>query len=358
MRNGNKSDAIIEFNDCEILIARHVLSEHESIIRWLEPVILDGKHHLVSASHDETIKVWDLTDNTVVATLTGHNEAVYALALYDQTSTSTSTSNEQEEDKKMLVSGSVGGTLMFWNLSSLKNTNTTDVDVNSILEQTVTGHKDTILSMEICERENQQILITGSGDTTIKVWKLEDYSLITTFTGHENYVTRLCVYYDIHDNGKPYLASGSVDESIKIWSLDDYSLVKTLDEDVNEIRSLVLVNLNNDNDDDDEHQTTIASGDSAGNIKLWSTKDFSCIQTIKAKKRSILTLEAVRLNGKLCLACPGDDKSLKLWDLQSSEVIESLKHAIQVPRVKAFMNGDEPCLASGDVKGNIKLWMK
>ena len=316
----NKPD-IVDFTGDKTLLCRQTLSEHNSYIWALEPYIVNGRHYLASASEDKTIKLWDLSNNTVAATLKGHDKVVCAMVSYVQ------------DGMQMLASGSMDKTIRLWNVS--KN--------NTV--RTLSGHLGSIFSLVIFKR-SQVILISGSGDKTIKLWDLDNYSAIMTLRGHTDVVRTLEVY---HKNEKPYLASGSHDNSIIIWCLNDYRTVITLDTGKTEVKSLAVI--------DYENKQLLACGDDKGYIKLWSLKDYQCIEAIKASKHFIPTLEVLRYDCKLCLAYAGDGNTIKLRDVHNSNTVATLTNSFNILKLKAFVNGDRACLASGDEKGYIKLWM-
>ena len=316
----------IEFDDCKALQSMHTLSEHNGIIYALEPYVIDDKQYLASASHDRTIKLWDLSNNTVIATLEGHDGPIWALTLFEYNGV------------YMLASGSTDSDIKIWDLST-----------NTIV-RTLSGHSDSIVSLALLKKDDKTILISGSDDKTIKLWDVDDGDVIATLEGHEHFVASVCVYND-NENGRSYLASSSFDHTIKIWSLDkddDYSIVKTIDEELDVVHSLRVVDYDN--------KKLLLSGDENGCIKLWCLESHSCVQTIKAR-RYIPHLEVLHNEGSMCLACPGDKETLKIWDVKSSTVVTTLKTYSYVRRTKVFMNGDRACLAGGDRYGNIILWM-
>ena len=69
---------------------------------------------------------------------------------------------------------------------------------------------------------DNQFVISGSTDKTIKIWNKNDGTVKNTFIGHTDSLLALLML----DNG--LLASGSVDKTIKIWNIDNGTLKKTL----------------------------------------------------------------------------------------------------------------------------------
>ena len=71
------------------------------------------------------------------------------------------------------------------------------------------GHKDWICCL--CAISNK-ILASGSGDKNIKIWNVEDRSIMSTLSGHTDTVNALCYVKE------GVFMSGSWDESLIIWS--------------------------------------------------------------------------------------------------------------------------------------------
>jgi WD40 repeat protein len=66
-------------------------------------------------------------------------------------------------------------------------------------------------------------LASGSGDNTVKLWRVSDGSELRTLGGHTNYVTSLAFALD-----GTVLASASWDKTVKLWRVSDGSELHTL----------------------------------------------------------------------------------------------------------------------------------
>jgi F-box/WD-40 domain protein 7 len=69
---------------------------------------------------------------------------------------------------------------------------------------------------------NNNTLLSGSYDKTIKVWECNSYLCIKTIT-HDKGVRSFA------NLANGYFASGSSDKKIKIWDLMDYQCIATLE---------------------------------------------------------------------------------------------------------------------------------
>lgn len=58
-------------------------------------------------------------------------------------------------------------------------------------------------------------ILTGSFDTTAKLWDTNSGKLLSTFAGHKNEV--VTVAFDPH---KSLCATGSMDQTAKLWDLE------------------------------------------------------------------------------------------------------------------------------------------
>ena len=76
----------------------------------------------------------------------------------------------------------------------------------------MTGHSDEVKFVAITP--DGQTLISGSADTTIKIWCLNTAKLKHTLTGHLDAVNSVAMSHAVQ-----ILISGSADKTIKIWQV-------------------------------------------------------------------------------------------------------------------------------------------
>ena len=74
----------------------------------------------------------------------------------------------------------------------------------------LSGHEELISSIQFSPDGKQ--LISSSGDSTIKIWQIENQKLLETLRGHANAITSMVITND----GKTII-SGSTDKRIGIW---------------------------------------------------------------------------------------------------------------------------------------------
>ena len=127
------------------------------------------------------------------------------------------------------------------------------------------GHKESILCL--CKISNK-ILASGSWDKTIKIWNIEDRSIMSTLSGHTFAVSVLCYVKE------GVFISGSYDKSLIIWSksrpeISTYSHRETLTGHKSDIRGIIRVN-----------KREIVSGELGGDLMTWNIDEGLCIRQI------------------------------------------------------------------------------
>ncbi|KAF8455348.1 quinon protein alcohol dehydrogenase-like superfamily [Terfezia claveryi] len=173
------------------------------------------------------------------------------------------------------------------------------------------GHSNGI----ICLQFDDTILVTGSYDTTIKIWDIETGKEIRTLTGHTLGVRALQF-----DDSK--LISGSMDNTLKIWNYRTGHCLNTLPGHTEGVISLHF------------DSSLLVSGSVDKTIKVWNFGRGSCI-TLRGHRDWV---NSVKLHSpSRTILSASDDMTVKLWDLDTNTCIRTLEgHVGQVQQVLPF----------------------
>jgi len=196
--------------------------------------IISLPNEQLASSLDGNIKVWSVLNKTLIKTLTRYSYGIFQLAI--------------SPNQQMIASAENDYASRVWNISTGK------------CISTMYGHTNSVQSVVFFSNE---ILITGSYDTSIKVWNITNVpgTCLRTLTGHTLTVVSLVVLPN------SLLASGAADSSIKIWNVTNGSCLATLSGHSDYVFGLTLLS-----------NGLLASGSQDGTIKIWSLTSFSCIK--------------------------------------------------------------------------------
>lgn len=169
------------------------------VSRWKDPdckwevsrVSYEPQSNLVAAGYvDGSVRLWDASSGTVLATFNGHKSAISSL-LFDSSGT-------------RLVSGSKDSNIIVWDL------------IAEVGLYRLRGHRDQVTAMKVFGDEDQW-LISVSTDGSIKLWDLATQHCTETHIAHR----KECYGLDSHEFGSriELVTCGSGTE-VKIWEVD------------------------------------------------------------------------------------------------------------------------------------------
>ena len=104
----------------------------------------------------------------------------------------------EETDDQLILSGSGDKTIKLW-------------DLEANVKKTYVGHREAIRIMKII---NKETFASAGRDKTVKIWKIESGECLKTFEGYDYTIT----FLDLLDNN--FIMSCCVNGLIKIWNLD------------------------------------------------------------------------------------------------------------------------------------------
>lgn len=207
-----------------------LLAGHTGIVLCLTHGV--GGRVLASGAKDKTARLWTYSVSGTwrcVAICEGHAESVGAVAL----SQNTLTGDMDENRAKFMFTGSQDRTIKMWDLS------TVSLDTNGSTAQsthrcrsltTHKAHEKDINSLDVSP--NDRLLASGSQDRTAKIYEIEYHTSMSGSVRGEIKLLGICkghkrgVWTVRFGKAERVLATGSGDKTIKLWSLDDFTCVK------------------------------------------------------------------------------------------------------------------------------------
>lgn len=209
------------------------------------------------------------------------------------------------------------------------------------------GHKDGVM----CLQASDNMLASGSYDSTIRLWDLETLETIKVLTGHTRGVTSLQF-----DSGK--LISASMDGTLRIWNyrLQNPECVSILRGHTDGVLCLHL------------DGKLLASGSADSTVRVWDYEKKEC-KVFRGHKDWV---NAVRITGGgKWLFSGSDDTTIKLWHIEGGDLVSTftghvgqVQCIIPVPSTmfpsesesSNASNGLPEYILSSSLDNTIKLW--
>eukprot|EP00301_Raphidiophrys_heterophryoidea_P026245 c9013_g1_i1.p1 GENE.c9013_g1_i1~~c9013_g1_i1.p1 ORF type:complete len:656 (+),score=176.02 c9013_g1_i1:48-1970(+) len=221
-----------------------------------------GNNLIVSGSHDCSMCVWDISTWECERTISGHHsQGVWALAVVNQNTAANQSMGEDSTvfDAPKLISGSYDTTIKVWDTTTWE------------CERTIFAHEDEIETLKV----HHNMLFSAADDKTIKVWNMQTWECEQVLMGHADAVMALVVVADSNA-----LVSSSQDGTIRVWNMDTWSCEHVIQPQAT-ARTLALIN------------RKLISGGVDGAISMWSTDTWQRERLITQGQDEVETLLVV-----------------------------------------------------------------
>jgi WD40 repeat protein len=280
----------------------------------------DGKR-VASASHDHSVRLWDVSPAQKLLTLDGHTGRVNGLAFSPDGKSLVSASDLElvlwdlagvqkprfircrghrpqfvafSPDGAAIASAGLDDSVKLWNVK------TGDESL------TFKGHSDGVWSVAFSP--DGKTLASGSDDKTVRLWDVSRGNEKAVLKGHTSLVRGVA----FSEDGK-LLCSGAWDSTAKIW-------------DVTTGKEQRTVTFRDDRDDDvvwsvafSPNGNTLA-GSSGKEVQLWDMTKGKWCAVLQGHTAPVISV-SFRADGKM-MATGSSDKTVRLWQLGDGKSVE------------------------------------
>jgi WD40 repeat protein len=272
---------------------------------------------ILTASYDNTAKVWDLSQpgNQAIATL--KHDGYVREAAFDP------------KNPNRIVTVSADKTARIWDISDR-------LKIQPLY--TLKGHGDTLRHGEFSPH-NSKIILTTSEDGTARVWNLEKPDTPTVLRGHVGQVYS----GKFHPQDPNRILTTGQDDIARIWNLQPFNNPQVLSGHSGAVSLAVF-------DPKDTSRILTVSEDLTA--RVWNLKKAGEVIVLKGHQEEIEWGSFSPQNPNLVLTASLDGTA-RLWSLKTQTAIE-LKHNKDVVKASFSPKGDKIVTASYDY--TAKLW--
>lgn len=205
-------------------------------------------------------------------------------------------------DSSTAISGSRDTTLRVWDIKT------------GLCKNVLVGHQASVRCLEI----KGDIVVSGSYDTTARVWSISEGRCLRTLSGHFSQI------YAIAFDGAR-IATGSLDTSVRIWDpnngygfnfsefgkplLTDFRSCQAILQGHTSLVGQLQMRGN-----------TLVTGGSDGSVRVWSLEKMAPIHRLAAHDNSVTSLQFDDTR----VVSGGSDGRVKVWDLKTGQLVREL----------------------------------
>ncbi|CAH8559829.1 unnamed protein product [Heterobilharzia americana] len=280
------------------------------------------KHKIVSGLRDDTIKVWQRMPS--ICTI---NKNKASTSDTSSTPNPDSASGVHESCHKNRGRGDGPAGVEAPNEEGFNVATCSDgYHCTQVLE----GHSGSVL----CLQYIGNLLISGSSDTTVRLWDLSTGCCLNVINHHAEAVLHLRFRNNV-------LVTCSKDRSIAVWDMGPWPKDVQLRQVLVGHRAAVNVV------DFDDKYIVSASGDRT--IKVWATDTCAYVRTLTGHRRGIACLQ---YRDRLVVS-GSSDNTIRIWDIETGVCFRVLEGHEELVRCIRF---DSKRIVSGAYDGKIKVW--
>ncbi|KAF9540027.1 SCF ubiquitin ligase complex subunit cdc4 [Mortierella hygrophila] len=268
---------------------------------------LYNSNTLVTAATDRTLRVWDLEKGVCTHVFRIHTSTVRAATIVVPININRHNPQlapKYEPEFPIIIAGSRDSTLSVWRLPVQElNDHLSASETENWLLHRLEGHTQEI--REVAAEGN--LVVSASYDFTARIWNSHTGELVHTLVGHQEKL-----YQVVLDTANHQCFTTGLDATIRVWSLNTGSCLHTI---TGHAWMVGLLRLNDD-------LLVLASGE--GTVKVWDPTTANLLHTFGNHSPG---------TGPAILAIQHDDKKLvtgafglvQTWDIRTGELLDQMR---------------------------------
>lgn len=280
----------MEYYDAVNKSLTKIVQNHTARIQFLKYL---SACFVASSSDDSIINIWYTNTGELFRKYTGHTKATYGI---------------EQIDNDTIVSGSDDFTIQIWKITTLQTIQTINV-----LKR--------VFAIKYLSNVNQLICGLKGMSDNLRIYDLNTYSLVQTLNGHSNDVNSIEIL------NEQFIATGSYDTNVIIWNLTSYTSKFSLNAHSFVVYCVKRISSN-----------LLASGDAGGVIIIWDWLTGQRVFTLNAHANG-LYLASLELYDQQTLISGSWDKTIKIWNLQTGSLIDTINTDIQIDALALINTG-------------------
>lgn len=264
-----------------------------------------NKNTLISGSTDKTVRVWDIEKEKCTHIFYGHTSTVRCLDVIEPVKTVDRETGQPIVAPKfpIIVTGSRDATLRMWRLPGPNDPH--------YLPQTVEEQKNDPFFIRCLHGHTNSVraisgygdtVVSGSYDTTVRVWTVSTGECKWQLTGHQQRV-----YSAVIDHKRDRCVSGSMDWLVKVWCIKTGSLLYTLEGHTSLVGLLDL------------KQSTLVSAAADSTLRVWDPENGKSMHQLQGHQGAITCFQHDENK-----VVSGSERTLKLWNIKTGQLIKDL----------------------------------
>lgn len=243
-------------------------------------------------------------------------------------------------DDQKIITGSRDRTIRIWDI---KTGECIRVLSSTLDASTISSHSGVVAPIAqhnfhtasvLCLQFDKHILVTGSSDNTCIVWSLPDYNPIGRLAYHTAGVLDVC-FDDKH------IVSCSKDTTVCIWDRQTRRLIRQLSGHRGPVNAVAIRG----------RRIVSASGDALA--KLWNLDTGECIREFRGHRRGLACVQFSE--DSTTIVSGGNDQDIRVWDAQTGECLKVLVGHKDLVRT-LHLDSKNKRIISGSYDATVKVW--